>query len=241
MKKLLAILLALVMVMSLAACGSDSKDEDKADKEDKKTESVDTEKGDKDDKDDKNDKEDKDDKNDKEDEDDKDDKDDKQDKDDEDESVPPVQAKSEYTVALDSFVDVMTGDLLSMVDLFPNALWDLAILGLAQELGYTPTDEEAIDMMFDGSLTGDDEFFDSVEYTIVSEDKASQKDIEYMQTALAESYVTDDIEEAYKLDVIWTASAGGETEDEEETLYVVYVDDQWLLMSESYNLYIMDM
>ena len=50
MKKLLAILLALTMVMSLAACGSDSKDEDKDDKKTEAADSVDKEDNDEDNK-----------------------------------------------------------------------------------------------------------------------------------------------------------------------------------------------
>ena len=88
MKKLLAILLALAMVLGLAACGADSKDDDDKKEKKNKNEAVedvesdedeDIDEDNKDDKDNKNDKNDKDDKNDKNDKDDKNDKNDKND------------------------------------------------------------------------------------------------------------------------------------------------------------------
>lgn len=217
MKKLLAILLALAMVMSLAACGSESKDEDK---DEKKTEAADTV-----------DKEDKEDKGDKEDKDDKDDKDDKED--------APVVNKG-YTEALDVFVDVMTGDLVRMKDFFPSETWDLFLLGVATQLGYTPTTEEAIDLLFGDALSEED-FYDSIEYTIASETAVSDEDMEDIQTALADLYVTSDVEEAYTLEVVWNTVLGDEEEEEESTVVVAFVDGQWLLLSENYELYVTDM
>ena len=157
----------------------------------------------------------------------------------------PVDAvvNAPYTGYLDSFTGMFVGDLSGIGDLFPNAMWNMIRFALAEELGYTPSKDEAVEIMFEEAFAGaenEDVFVDKAEYTIISQDDVDAATIEKLQEGLCDYMVFDEIEEAYKVTFRIYMENDGESATAEDTAYAVYVDGEWTFMSVNYDLYMVD-
>ena len=236
---LLVIALAVILVLAL---GDKDDSDDKNDKGNKKeTEQVDDTDSSEDDdadEDDKTDKGDKDDTN-------KDDKDnnkgDKNDKNDKNENTDTdinVPVRAGYTSYIDSMCEVFCGNLRGIRGMFPESMWELMRWAYIEELGYLPSVDEVIDDMI-GEEEPDD-VADYATYEITSEVAVDEETIDLLESGLREFFITDPIEEAYEVHIVWTIGLDGEALTFEDTAYGVCFDGEWTLMSKNYMVYVLD-
>lgn len=243
-----AFVIGLIIALVLMFVLGDNKDDDKTGKDNEtQTEQVDdnasSENNDEDDDKDNNDKDDKDDSGKGEDDKNTSSADGGTDKGDKDDTPVDAVVNAPYTGYLDSFTGMFVGDLSGIGDLFPNAMWNMIRFALAEELGYTPSKDEAVEIMFEEAFAGaenEDVFVDKAEYTIISQDDVDAATIEKLQEGLCDYMVFDEIEEAYKVTFRIYMENDGESATAEDTAYAVYVDGEWTFMSVNYDLYMVD-
>jgi hypothetical protein len=211
MKKLLAILLALCMVMSLAACGAEDKDEEKEEKKTEATDSVD-----KDDKEDKEDKEDKDDKGDE----------------DADDSSNIAHVMQVYEPAIFIYKDILVGDTSEMAATMPSEMWAL----LAEMNG--TTEDDIIAQFKDAYSTMSDVFLEA-DIEIVSSEDAKDR-IDDIKEALDVYGIDFDISDAVEINVKWIYEVADEykeeidAEDNTDHWYVIEIGYDWYVLSEEF-------
>lgn len=215
MKKLLAILLALCMVMSLAACGSDSKDDDK-EKDDKKTEAVET--GDNA----------------------EDETPAKPDKDEgkEEEKEDEVKLPS-YDSALDIYAEIVIGDTSNIEATLPSEIWET--LAIANET----TKDVLVDQLASayGMLAGI--FTKAELEVISEEDASGEIDriadglAAYNLTSEIEAAYLVEVQWTYEVAEEY-ADEMGEMDDDTDEFYVVFIDGAWYVLSTEFEWNILD-
>lgn len=237
----IGLIIALVLMFMLGG----NKDDDKTGKDNEtQTEQVDdnasSENNDEDDDKDNNDKDDKDDSGKGADDKDTFSGDDSTDKDD-----TPVDAvvNAPYSDYLDAFANVFAGDLHCFGRIIPDDMWNLLRFALAEELGYTPSKDEVLEIMIEEvfSDSTEDDFADEATYSISSEEVVTDEDIiGKLQDGASEYMIFDDIEEAYEVTFTIRMEKDGEIVNAEDTAYAVLVDGEWFFMSKNYDIYVFD-
>lgn len=148
-----------------------------------------------------------------------------------------------YSDYLDAFASVFAGDVHSFGRIIPDDMWNLIRFALAEELGYTPSKDEVLEIMIEEvfSDSTEDDFADEATYSISSEEVVTDEDIiGKLQEGASEYMIFDDIEEVYEVTFTIRMEKDGEIVNAEDTAYAVLVDGEWFFMSKNYDIYVFD-
>lgn len=148
-----------------------------------------------------------------------------------------------YSDYLDAFASVLAGDVHSFGRIIPDDMWNLIRFALAEELGYTPSKDEVLEIMIEEvfSDSTEDDFADEATYSISSEEVVTDEDIiGKLQEGASEYMIFDDIEEVYEVTFTIRMEKDGEIVNAEDTAYAVLVDGEWFFMSKNYDIYVFD-
>ncbi len=148
-----------------------------------------------------------------------------------------------YSDYLDAFASVFAGDVYSFGRIIPDDMWNLIRFALAEELGYTPSKDEVLEIMIEEvfSDSTEDDFADEATYSISSEEVVTDEDIiGKLQEGASEYMIFDDIEEVYEVTFTIRMEKDGEIVNAEDTAYAVLVDGEWFFMSKNYDIYVFD-
>ncbi len=148
-----------------------------------------------------------------------------------------------YSDYLDAFAGVFAGDVHSFGRIIPDDMWNLIRFALAEELGYTPSKDEVLEIMIEEvfSDSTEDDFADEATYSISSEEVVTDEDIiGKLQEGASEYMIFDDIEEVYEVTFTIRMEKDGEIVNAEDTAYAVLVDGEWFFMSKNYDIYVFD-